>query len=150
MDPAPSATPHRVLFVCTHNSARSQMAEGFLRHVGGVRFDVSSAGTEPGRLRPEAVAVMRELGIDISEQWSKGVDVFLGESFDRVVTVCDEARESCPVFPGATGTSHWDFEDPSAVEGDQERRMAVFRRVRDEIGVAVRRFVAEVGDQPPM
>jgi arsenate reductase len=144
------AAPYRVLFVCTHNSARSQMAEGFLRHFGADRFDVTSAGTEPGQLRPEAVAVMGELGIDISGHRSKGVDRFLGQSFDRVITVCDQARESCPVFPGATGMGHWDFDDPSAVEGDQERRMQAFRRVRDEIRVAVDRFVEEAGDQPPM
>lgn len=133
----------RVLFVCTHNSARSQMAEAFLRQWGGDRYEAFSAGTEPGEVRPEAVAVMREIGIDISAQESKGVEGYLGDSFDRVVTVCDHARESCPVFPGATRTSHWPFEDPAAAGGDAGARLDVYRRVRDEIGERIRRFLGE-------
>ncbi|QYJ15911.1 Arsenate reductase [Rubrobacter xylanophilus DSM 9941] len=123
----------RVLFLCTHNSARSQMAEGLLRHLGGDRFEVHSAGTEATRVRPEAVAVMAELGMDISGQESKTLDRYLGEPFDYVVTVCDAANEACPVFPGARERLHWSFTDPSQARGDEEERLAVFREVRDEI-----------------
>jgi arsenate reductase len=135
----------RVLFVCTHNSARSQMAEAFLRQWGDDRYQAFSAGTAPGQVRPEAVAVMREVGIDISAQQSKGVEGYLGESFDRVVTVCDQARESCPIFPGATSTSHWSFDDPAEAGGDAEARLGVYRRVRDEIGERIRTFLREDG-----
>jgi arsenate reductase len=123
----------RVLILCTGNSARSQMAEGLLRHDAGDRFEVFSAGTRPSRLRSEAVAVMRELGIDISGQRSKSVDEFTGHPFDYVVTVCDNARESCPIFPSGTPTIHHSFEDPAAIEGSEEQRLAAFRRIRDEI-----------------
>ena len=133
----------RVLFVCTHNSARSQMAEGLLRHHAGDRFEAFSAGTEPGSLQPLAVRVMAELGIDISDHSSKPVDQFLDQSFDFVVTVCDQARESCPVFQGAARQLHWSFEDPSQVEGSEEERLEVFRRVRDEIEARIRRFTSE-------
>ena len=133
-------TKLRVLFVCTHNSARSQMAEGFLREYGGERFDVFSAGTEAAAVRPEAVKAMAEVGIDISGHESKTVDRYLGESFAWVITVCDQAREACPVFPGAEETAHWGFDDPSAATGDDDARMAVFRRVRDEIARRVRMF----------
>jgi arsenate reductase len=125
----------RILILCTGNSARSQMAEGLLRHDAGDRFEVFSAGTRPSRLRPEAIAVMRELGIDISGQRSKGVDEFAGHPFDYVVTVCDNARESCPIFPGGTPTIHHSFEDPAAIEGSDEQRLAAFRQVRDEIRI---------------
>jgi arsenate reductase len=123
----------RVLILCTGNSARSQMAEGLLRHDAGDRFEVSSAGTRPSRVRPEAIQVMRELGIDISAQKSKSVDEFSGEHFDYVLTVCDNAKESCPLFPSQTVTIHRNFEDPAATEGSEDARLAVFRRVRDEI-----------------
>lgn len=123
----------RVLILCTGNSARSQMAEGLLRHDAGDRFEVYSAGTNPSRVRPEAIAVMRELGIDISGQRSKGVDEFEGQSFDYVLTVCDNAKESCPIFPGKTVTLHQSFEDPASFEGPEEQRLALFRRVRDEL-----------------
>ena len=123
----------RILILCTGNSARSQMAEGLLRHDLGDAFDVESAGTKPSRVRPEAIAVMRELGIDISGQRSKSVDEFAGRPFDYVLTVCDNARESCPVFPGKAISIHHNFEDPAAFEGSEEERAAVFRRVRDEI-----------------
>jgi arsenate reductase len=131
----------RVLFVCTHNSARSQMAEAFLRHWGNDRYEAHSAGTEPSGLRPEVVEVMAELGIDVSAQQSKGIERYLDERFDWVVTVCDRARESCPVFPGAERTSHWGFDDPAEAEGDSEARVKVFRRVRDEIGQRIRLFL---------
>ncbi len=134
----------RVLILCTGNSARSQMAEGLLRHLAGDRFEVRSAGTKPTRVRAEAVAVMGELGIDISQHRSKPVDEFAGQEFDYVITVCDNARESCPVFPGHTQRIHWSFDDP--------RTEAEFRRVRDETAMRLREFVAE-GEkqkQPPI
>ena len=123
----------RVLILCTGNSARSQMAEGLLRHDAGDRFEVFSAGTRPSRVRPEAISVMRELGIDISSHRSKSVDEFAGQSFDYVLTVCDNARESCPIFPGRTVRIHQSFQDPAALRGSEAERLAVFRRVRDEM-----------------
>lgn len=130
-----------VLFLCTGNSARSQMAEGLLRHIAGDRFEVASAGVSPTKVRPEAIEVMRELGIDISSQRSKAVDDFVGREFDYVITVCDNANEQCPVFPGNTHRIHWSFDDPAAVEGDELSRLTVFRRVRDEILERLRSFV---------
>lgn len=124
----------RVLILCTGNSARSQMAEGLLRHDAGDRFDVESAGTKPGVVRPEAIAAMRELGIDISGHRSKHVDEFEGQQFDTVITVCDHAKESCPVFLSAPKKLHHSFDDPPpASDGTEAERMAVFRRVRDEL-----------------
>jgi arsenate reductase len=123
----------RVLILCTGNSARSQMAEGLLRHDAGDRFAVASAGTRPSAVRPEAIAVMNELGIDISQHRSKNVDQLSGESFDYVLTVCDNAKESCPLFPGKTANMHHSFDDPAAFQGSDEERLAVFRRVRDEM-----------------
>jgi arsenate reductase len=109
------------------------MAEGLLRHEAGERFEVFSAGTKPSHVRPEAIAVMRELGIDISGHRSKSVDEFAGQQFEYVLTVCDNAKESCPIFPGKVITIHRNFEDPAVVQGSEEERFAVFRRVRDEI-----------------
>jgi arsenate reductase len=123
----------RVLFLCTHNSARSQMAEGVLRNLGEDRFEVHSAGTETTRVRPLAVRAMDEIGIDISGQESKTLERYLGEPFDYVITVCDDANEACPFFPGAEKRLHWSFEDPSRAEGPEAERLAIFRRVRDEI-----------------
>ncbi len=123
----------RVLFVCTHNSARSQMAEGLLRRLGGDRFEATSAGTEASRVRPEATAVMREIGVDISGHESKTLGRYLGESFDYVITVCDGANEACPVFPGAKKRLHWSLEDPSRADGGEEERLEVFRAVRDRL-----------------
>ena len=123
----------RVLFLCVHNSARSQMAEGLLRSMAGGAVDVMSAGLQAGGLRSEAVAVMRELGLDISGQRSKSIDELAGERFDVVVTTCEEAREACPFFPGAREMIHWDLPDPSAVPGDETARLNVFREVRDEL-----------------
>src|SRR5882757_4663303 len=122
----------RVVILCTGNSARSQMAEGLLRHDAGDFFDVESAGTEPSFVRPEAIAAMNELGIDISGHRSKSVDGFLGQRFDYVVTVCDHAREKCTVFPGTVAV-HRSFEDPAAVNGAEGERLVAFRRVRDEL-----------------
>ena len=123
----------RFLILCTGNSARSQMAEGLLRHLAAGRAEVHSAGTKPSMVRPEAIAAMNELGIDISTHRSKHVDEFAGQHFDTVLTVCDNAREACPVFPAGTQMLHWSFEDPAAVEGDYEVRLATFRRIRDQI-----------------
>jgi arsenate reductase len=130
-----------VLFLCTGNSARSQMAEGLLRSEAGDRYEVFSAGTHPGTVRPEAVAALSDLGIDISHQWSKSVDEYRDRAFDYVITVCDNANQACPVFPGATGRLHWSFEDPAAVNDSYENRMAAFRRIRDEIHERIKDFV---------
>jgi arsenate reductase len=138
----------RVLILCTGNSARSQMAEGLLRHWAGDVFDVFSAGVSPSRVRPEAIEVMGEIGIDISDQRSKPVDEFSGEEFDYVVTVCDNAKEQCPVFPGKTKLIHWSFDDPAAADGDEAARLAVFRRVRDEIGQRLQTFMHEQNQSP--
>jgi arsenate reductase (thioredoxin) len=123
----------RVLFLCTHNSARSQMAEGLLRSVAGERFEACSAGTEATRVRPLAIRAMAELGIDISGQESKTLDRYLGDQFDAVITVCDQAAEACPVFPGARKRLHWSFPDPSQAAGTEEEQLAVYRQVRDAI-----------------
>jgi len=123
----------RVLILCTGNSARSQMAEGLLRDLAGDRLEVASAGVSPTQVRPEAIAVMRELGIDISRHRSKSVDEFAGQQFDYVITVCDNANEQCPLFPGNTRRIHWSFDDPAEAKGDEQSRLAIFRRVRDEI-----------------
>jgi arsenate reductase len=132
----------RVLILCTGNSARSQMAEGLLRRDAGQRFDVESAGTKPGSVRPEAIAVMGELGIDISGHRSKHVDEFAGQNFDYVITVCDNARDSCPVFFGKAKKLHHDFEDPAALTGSEEQGISVFRRVRDELRQYLRGFAS--------
>ena len=128
----------RVLILCTGNSARSQMAEGLLRHDAGDRFEVFSAGTKPSRVRREAVAVMRELGIDISNHRSKSVDEFTRQSFDYILTVCDSAKESCPIFPGKAVKIQQNIEDPAALQSSKEGWLALFRRVRDEM----RRFLS--------
>lgn len=140
-------TRERLLVLCTGNSARSQMAEGLFREAVGDRFEVFSAGTKPASVRPEAVAIMREAGIDISAQRSKSVDEFLGREFRYVVTVCDNARESCPIFPGKAERIHWSFEDPAAFQGDQPERESAFRRVRDQIARKVEEFAAGLGSQ---
>ena len=125
--------PKRVLFLCTHNSARSQMAEGLLRALGRRAFESFSAGTKATRVRPEAIAAMRDLGIDITGQSSKTLERYLHEDFDEVITVCDQANESCPVFPGARNRRHWSIADPSGVQGSDEERLAAFRRARDDL-----------------
>jgi arsenate reductase len=131
-------TRRRVLILCTANSARSQMAEGLLRHDAGDRFDVASAGTVATRVRPEAIAVMREIGIDLTSHRSKSVDEFADQSFDAVLTVCDSAKETCPVYPGHARRFHHAFADPAAVEGSEAERLDAFRRVRDEIRAFLR------------
>ncbi len=135
-----SGAPIRVLFVCTGNSARSQMAEAILRHQGGPAFDVASAGTEPKGVNPLTVRALAEVGIDISGARSTSVTEFLGQEFDYVITVCDQARESCPVFPGAHESIHWGFDDPAAAEGSEAERLAVFRRVMNEISLRLKPF----------
>ena len=134
------ADKQRVLILCTGNSARSQMAEGLLRHDSGQRFTVESAGTKPGIVRPEAIAAMKELGIDITGHRSKSVDEFAGATFDYVLTVCDSAKESCPIYPGHTNRLHHSFDDPGAATGSEEERFAVFRRVRDELRTYLKTF----------
>ncbi|HKB79293.1 MAG TPA: arsenate reductase ArsC [Thermoanaerobaculia bacterium] len=131
----------RVLFLCTHNSARSQMAEGLLRELGGDAFEVFSAGTQATRVHPLAIEAMHDLGIDISHQQSKTLDRYRGENFDSVITVCDRANEQCPIFPADPARIHWSLEDPSAAAGDHDRRLSVFRRVRDEIQVRIRTLI---------
>jgi arsenate reductase len=151
-----STEPMRVLFLCTHNSSRSQMAEGLLRARGGKRYQVFSAGTNPRSVHPLAVKVMAELSIDISEaagHRAKGIEEFDDQPpMDLVVTVCDEAAEECPYFPNARQQRHWSFPDPSAVTGTEEERLAFFRRVRDAIGAQIDAFVLgqtlEIGDSP--
>jgi len=129
----------RVLFLCTGNSARSQMAEGYLRHIAGHEFEALSAGIEPKGLNPLAVEAMREIGIDISHQKSKDVREFLGQAIPYVITVCDNAKERCPIFPRSFKFLHWPFEDPAEAAGSHDEKLAVFRRVRDEIANRIQR-----------
>jgi arsenate reductase len=133
----------RVLILCTANSARSQMAEGLLRADNGDKFEVESAGTKATYVRPEAAKVMEEIGVDLSGHRSKTVNEFSDRGFDYVITVCDNARESCPVYPGHTNRIHQSFEDPASVEGSDEERLAAFRRVRDQIRSYLREFASE-------
>ena len=141
-DPPNVARP-RVLFICTSNTARSQMAEGFLRALAGERFDTFSAGLEPGELHPLTVQVMKERGIDVSGQRAKGLDEYLGKlSFAYVITVCDRAAQNCPFFPGAGERLHWSFEDPAEIAGSAEQTLAKFREVRDLIEARIREWLA--------
>ena len=133
----------KVLFVCTENSSRSQMAEGFLRHLAGDHFAVCSGGAQPTELNPIAVEVMKEIGIDIAGQHSKDVAQFLGQTFQYVIRVCDKVREKCPVLPGAIWYLDWSFEDPAAVQGAASERVAAFRRIRDEIAEKTLAFIAQ-------
>jgi arsenate reductase len=128
----------RVLFLCTGNSARSQMAEGILRHLAGNLFDVFSAGTKPGVVNPLAIAAMREIGIDISHHHSKHVNECFSREFTCVITVCDNARETCPIFPGLAKQIHWSLEDPAAATGTDEEKLAVFRAIRDQIHTRIK------------
>lgn len=134
----------RILVLCTGNSARSQMAEGLLKAKLGDRFEVDSAGTRPGIVRPEAIEALREIGIDISGNRSKSVDEFADAEIDYVLTVCDNARENCPYFPARTRLVHHAFDDPAEAEGTFRERLAVFRRVRDEIGDYIDREFAQL------
>lgn len=140
--------PIRVLFVCTGNSARSVMAEALLRHHGGDVFEVHSAGTEPKGVNPLTLRVLAETGIDASWARSKSVTEFLGQPFDYVVTVCDQARQSCPAFPGVHESLHWGYEDPAAAEGTDDERLAVFRRVFIQMSERVLQFATLTRRQP--
>ena len=132
----------RVLFVCVHNAGRSQMAEGMLRAWGGDAFEVHSGGTESSAIKPEAISAMAELGIDISGHTSKTIERYLGQAWDALIPVCEEACEACPYVPGARRVERWQFDDPGAGLTDPDARMADFRRVRDEIAAAVRDLIA--------
>ena len=140
-DGGPVARPIRVLFVCTHNSARSQIAEALLQRYGGRDFDVDSAGTEVSAVNPLAIRVLADIGIDWSHAESKAITEFLDEAFDYVITVCDRARATCPVFPGSSNTLHWGLDDPSEVSGSDEERLAAFRRTEQELSARLRPFV---------
>jgi len=137
----------KVLFICTHNSARSQMAEGFLRTLYPDSYEAYSAGTEPSRVNPYAVQVMSEIGIDISSHRSKAVNEFLDKKVDCVVTVCDHAKQTCPFFPGGKETIHKGFEDPAAFNGSEDDKLAVFRRVRGEIRSWIEETFGKVGEK---
>jgi arsenate reductase len=136
-----SESPIRVLFVCTGNSARSIMAEALLRHNGGEAFEVHSAGTEPRGINPLTIRTLEAAGLDASWARSKSVTEFLGQRFDYVITVCDQARQSCPVFPGVHETLHWGYEDPAEAEGTEEERLEVFRRVFIGLGQRIAMFI---------
>ena len=133
----------RVLFLCTHNSARSQMAEGWLRHLAPECYEAQSAGTERRAVHPLAIRTMAEIGVDISAHTSKLFIGLMPEPWDYVITVCDAANERCPLFPGKTQRLHWGFPDPSAATGTEEERMAVFRRTRDLIGDRLKAWLAD-------
>jgi len=138
----------KVLILCTGNSARSQMAEGLLRSMAGERFEIASAGVSPSNVRPEAIEAMRELGVDISNHRSKSVDEFLSQEFDYVITVCDNANERCPVFPGNTERIHWSFPDPAAVEGTPEEQRQAFEQVAADIADRLRSWLSELRRSP--
>lgn len=123
----------KILILCTGNSARSQMAEGLLKHITQNKYEIDSAGIKPSIVRPEAIKALAEIGIDISKNRSKSVDEFASQEIDYVLTVCDNAKENCPYFPAKTKLIHHSFEDPAEIEGDEETRLASFRKVRDEI-----------------
>jgi len=131
----------RVLILCTGNSARSQMAEGLLRHDGGDAFAVESAGLEPSFVRSEAIKAMHEIGVDISGQHSKSLDKFIGQPFEYVITVCDNANKNCPIFPGAKQRIHWSVEDPAAAVGTEETRLKAFRAARDDLRARLGKFI---------
>ncbi|MBD3290389.1 arsenate reductase ArsC [candidate division KSB1 bacterium] len=133
----------KILVLCTGNSCRSQMAEGYLRHFAGDRYDVESAGLEPSVVNPKAVRVMQEDGIDISGHASKDVQQFVGQDFDYIITVCDNAKERCPYFPGNAQRIHWSFKDPAEATGIEEEVLDVFRDVRDKIKSTLLKFIEE-------
>ncbi len=133
----------RVLILCTGNSARSQMAEGLLRHLAAARIGATSAGVAPTQLRPEAILAMKEIGIDISNQRSKSIDEFMTQPFDYVITVCDNANQHCPMFAGASRRIHWSIEDPAAVSGDDEAKLGAFRQARNELQDRLKRFIED-------
>ncbi len=131
----------KVLFLCTGNSCRSQMAEGFLKNLAEASFEIVSAGTYPSQVHPLAIKVMQEKGIDISNQSSKNVNHFMNQHFDDVITLCDSARQTCPIFPGKYRHIHWDLEDPAALEGDEDKRLNKFREARDQIEKNIKEYI---------
>jgi arsenate reductase (thioredoxin) len=133
----------KILILCTGNSARSQMAEGLLRHMAGDWIDVASAGVAPTHVRPEAIAAMKEIGIDISNHRSKSIDEFISQPFDFVITVCDNANQQCPVFAGASRRVHWSLDDPAAVAGDDETRLEAFRQTRNSLRDRLEKFIKD-------
>ncbi len=135
----------RILVLCTGNSCRSQIAEGFFRHYGGSQVEIFSAGLEPKGVNPRAIQVMKEVGVDISRHTSDHLSKYLGQSFDYVITVCDNAAANCPVFPGAGAKMHWPFEDPAEAVGTEEQILSVFRRIRDDIGIKVKNWLETQG-----
>lgn len=132
----------RVLILCTGNSARSQMAEGLMRSMGGDKFDVESAGTVASFVRPQAIAAMAEIGMDIKSHRSKCLDEFLGTSFDHIITVCDNANQTCPAFPGRAKRTHWSLEDPAEVDGTEQEKLAAFRTIRDQLIIKIKEFIS--------
>ena len=139
--------PIKVLFLCTGNSCRSQMAEGLLRHLGQAAVEVASAGTAPTQVHPDAIRIMNEVGIDISAQRSKPLEPFLKQPFDYLITLCDDAQESCPAFPGASRSIHWSIPDPAAAQGASEQRMAVFRKVREDLTARIHLLLEDISQQ---
>jgi len=135
------AQKKRVLFLCTGNSCRSQMAEGFLRNMAGDRFEVFSAGVKPTQINSLAIKVMAEIGVDISKHKSKSAMEFIGQQFDYVITVCDNANQTCPIFPGKYEKVHWDLKDPAEVQGSEAERMVVFREIRNEIRQKIEEWI---------
>jgi arsenate reductase (thioredoxin) len=134
----------RVLFLCTGNSARSQMAEALLRHLGGNRFEAHSAGLDPKGMNPLTVEALAEIGLDTKGQSSKSLQIYLGQHFDHVITVCDHANEKCPAWPGKTQKHHWSFEDPAAATGTHEEQLNVFRKIRDQISARISAWLEDV------
>lgn len=137
-------TRQKVLILCTGNSARSQMAEGLLRHLAGERVEVFSAGSKPSMVNPFAIEAMRNRGIDISGQRSKHLSEYLQQPFDYVITVCDQAAETCPIFPGRAQRIHWSFPDPAAAQGSDEEMLAAFERVRDDLEAKLSAWAAKL------
>ncbi len=136
----------KILFLCTGNSCRSQMGEGFMRHMAGDKFEVFSAGVEPTQVNPYAIKVMAEAGIDISYHRSKSVNEFLKQEFDYVITVCNHARQVCPIFPGKYKKIHWDIEDPAEISGTEREKMVLFRKIRDEIKEKCQKFLNKLNN----
>ena len=134
----------KVLFLCTGNSARSQMAEALLRHLGGNRFEAHSAGLDPKGMNPLTVEALAEIGLDTEGQSSKNLQIYLGQTFDHVITVCDHANEKCPAWPGKTQRHHWSFEDPAAATGTHEEQLKVFRKIRDQISARIKAWLQDV------
>ena len=131
----------KILVLCTGNSCRSQIAEGYIRHFAGDRFEVTSAGLEPGVVNPRAIQVMKEDGVDISTHTSDDVNQYVSQNFNYIITVCDHARERCPYFPGQAERIHWSFEDPAAARGTEDEILAVFQIVRDQIRDKIKEFL---------